>query len=210
MRFLLLAAVLPNLLLGSAGELRLTTGPISINGTENEPEEAKIFRIEAGRTIETMASRAEYDLDDERNALRLGPGVKLTASSFDENAVALGVEGGAAIVELRKKDKGQSVTVDCGGVTVTMEKAGVYRLDCAGEPRLRVYKGKAVAGGSTLGSGQEVMLAGGAAAKFSTKGRDKDEFQLWHDERSELLEIERISSRKKTFGDVAPPGSGNW
>lgn len=206
--FALLSALSLSGALFAAGELGTATGPLAIDGVENELDSARIFRLEDGRTIETLEAFAEYALDDERNALRLGPGVTLKTPQFGKKAIDLQITGGAAVVELRKKSKKQAITVDCAGATATLEKPGVYRFDCTDEPRLRVYKGKATTSAGQLASAQEVLLAGGTAAKFSTK--DRDEFQQWHHDRSEKLEIERISSRKKTFGDVAPPGSGNW
>jgi|GEM_PF-6701084 len=193
--------------LHAAGEMGATTGPIAIDGVENEPDSARIFRLEEGRKIESLESFVEYALDDERNALRLGPGVTLETPAFGKKAIELHVAGGSAVVELRKKSKKQAITVECAGTTTTLEKPGVYRFDCAAEPRLRVYKGKATTSGGELASAQEVLLAGGTAKKFSPK--DRDEFQQWHHERSEKLEIERINSRDKTWSDVAPPGSGN-
>jgi len=123
---------------------------------------------------------------------------------------------GSAVIDAADIAKDTNVTVVCKDATISLSKAGHYRLDA--EPaRLRVFAG--MAGVEIAGRHMEVVagkmmgLGSDSASVEKFDKNDTDSLDNWARRRSELMALANVSSAKSAYNGYANVSNGglwNW
>ncbi len=180
-------AVKAGLIYFAEGEVLLDNGPLTA------PSSSEFIVVEEGHELGTRVGRAEVFLQ-ESNYLRLAENTKIRMDSSDLSDVRLEVAQGAAVFEIGKLSRRQTVTFNCGGSAVRVIRAGVYRADCGKDSgSVRVFRGRVMVNGPTssvlVKGGRMILLDRREPAvnpqKFDRK--HKDAFHLWNEDRTAFL-----------------------
>jgi hypothetical protein len=174
-------------------------------------------------------SRLEVQLDS-KTFLRLDENSYLNVAGLKDGGVALSLPKGTLIVRALAFNKDDTyIEVDAPKTTVSVQKAGVYRVEAGDrneeyvrvsvteDGEARIYSENA---GFTLRSGRSsrIAIAGGLAGEWTTSdaGQYVDEFDRWALDRDKVIE-DRLASAyydeyydRDVFGAEDLGDNGEW
>jgi hypothetical protein len=208
--FLMAAAsvgVLPaqSVIAAKAGLLSYTLGDVYLNGQAIEISNTRFPDVKQSAVLRTGQGWAEV-LIGPCSALRLGEHSSFRMNSGDVTHPRLELLSGAAVVEISAIAKDADIALQATGVTVTMARAGLYRVDLPAG-LLRVFAGRATllrdSQSVEVPSGRSLLLAAGESERFDRGITDA--LDRWSGRRSvELAKLRNTSGGKEND----PPTSG--
>jgi len=192
-----------------SGVINWVEGDVYLNGQPYVMQPSQFGEVKENGILRTEAGRAE---------VLLPPGVffrvaenssfKMISNRLIDTRVEL--LAGSGIVEIDDVGKGAPVTVVAKDATITLSKAGLYRVDSA-PAELKVFKGSADVAmhgdNVSVGAGKMMALTGVAASAEKFNIEDTDSFDHWSRRRGALLADANISAAKQANG-YAPVGGG--
>ena len=142
-----------------------------------EPKITEFIEIKEGQTLKTGEGRAEVLLVP-GSFLRMAEESSFRLTSNKLSDARLEMLTGGGLLEVSENMEDSKVTIVTRDATISVAKAGLYRIDS--EPgRVRVYMGEALV---SYGNGQSALLKGGkelvagasgwATARFDPKETD--------------------------------------
>ena len=161
------------------GTVNYIEGNVNLNGQTTTSKSVGEAVVEPGQTLNVIQGKAEILLTP-GVFLRVGDNseVRMIQAGLADTTVE--VVKGEAMVEVTQLFKESRLNVLDHGVTMTIEKAGLYAFN-ADSPRVGVVEGKAELSGAgkneTLNKGHEAVLADGQ----SLKSRDLEKGALEND-----------------------------
>ncbi len=198
-----------------AGLIHYVEGDVMVNDQTVVMKESKFPDLKNTEVLRTGEGRAELLLAP-GSFLRMGENSAVRMESNAIQSVRLAMLSGTAIIEVVELPKTSSLEFLMGENTVSVRKAGLYRLEM--EPQsVKVYTGEVavnindellrVTDGRQLGLTDEV-----AVAKFDKK-QNMDELVQWADLRAGTLAMANIHSARtvsNSLGSGARLGSSGW
>ena len=154
-----------------------------------------------------------------RAFVRAWGNTQLSLASHEPDVIQFTLTAGSAVFDLRTLESGRRVEVSTSNAALTIEQAGYYRVDVAGE-RFRVMTRRGGRATVTAASGQtvtvtpseEVVIEGTASLQLAAHAPvPLDEWDRWNDARTDQL-LDAVSARyvaTGTYGlsDLDPHGA---
>ena len=215
---ILTAAMLPaqvNVVSAKAGLVHYTEGEVKLDGKDvDTTKPGKFSEMKTGSELRTTEGRVEVLLAAP-SFVRLAEnsGLKMLNTSLAETRFE--ITAGSALVEAAELEKNTAITVLAGGSSITIQKAGLYRVEMEPSPALKVYDGEATVtnnGESTLMKGGKMLaLATGGKfvpAKFDAKAGD--ELYRWAKRRSGYVSMANVAAANSLYSRGYSLTSGSW
>jgi hypothetical protein len=215
---ILTAASLPaqtNVISAKAGLVHYTEGDVKLDGAEvDTTKPGKFSEMKAGAEIRTTEGRVEILLAAP-SFVRLAEnsGLKMLNTSLAETRFE--ITAGSALVEAAELEKNTAITVLAGGASITIQKAGIYRIDLEPAPTLKVYDGEATvqnkAESTVAKAGRLLPLSAGGnfvLAKFDNKAGD--ELYRWAKRRSGYVSMANVASANALYTRGYDMAAGSW
>ena len=178
-----------------------------------EPKMTEFIEIKEGQTLKTGEGRAEVLLVPGA-FLRMADESSFRLTSNKLSDARLEILTGSALLEVSESMEDAKVTIIARDATVSISKAGLYRIDS--EPgHVRVYMGEALVnygeGQSTLLKGGKDLIAGAtgwSVARFDTK--ETDALYRWAKRRSGYIAMANVSAARQATPQSNSLRSGVW
>ena len=171
------------------GTVNYIEGHASIDGRAITAGSSRSTLLAQGQVLETaMGSKAEMLLTPGA-VLRLGDNSAVRMNSPALTNTQVDLEHGTAMVEVDQIEHENHLVVNDHGVSVVLEKKGLYSFN-ADQPLVAVYDGRAVVALGTksidVGKGRELMLQPGAKTESFNRNQEGDLY-AWSRLRSQYL-----------------------
>jgi hypothetical protein len=204
-----------NVISAKAGLIHYTEGIVTLDGKDVDTSKpGKLSEMKNGSELRTTEGRVEVLLAAP-SFVRLAEnsGLKMLSTSLAETRFE--ITAGSALVEAAELEKNTAITVVAGPSTITLAKAGIYRIEMEPSPTLKIYDGEATvanSGASTLvKEGKMLSLATGGnfiLAKFDNKAGD--ELYRWSKRRSGYVSMANVATANAVYTGGAMPIAGSW
>jgi DUF971 family protein len=194
-----------------SGLIHYVEGQASLDGKAIEQKSGVFTDVKEKGVLKTDDGRAEVLLTP-GSFLRLAENSSVRMISTRLVDTRLEVLEGSVLVEVAEMSKDNAVTLVYKDATLSLLKAGLYRVD-TNPAMVRVYKGELVAeSGSqrvTLKDAKELNLGGvWAVNKFDSKTGDA--FYRWASRRASYLSMANVSSARSAGGYGNSFTSSRW
>lgn len=198
-----------------AGLIHYIEGEVFVNGEAVVMKESKFPDFKNTQVLSTTQGRAEILLAP-GSFLRLGENSSVRMESNSLQAVRLAMLSGTAIVEVVELPKTSSLEVLMGEATVSVRKAGLYRLEM--DPQsVKVYNGELAVNLRDellrVTENKQLALAGDLAVARFDKKQNLDELVQWADLRAGTLAMANIHSARTVANSLNAGtrlGSSGW
>ena len=192
-----------------SGVIAYVEGKVFLGNDLLEYSVAKFPEMKENSVVRTEEGRAEILLTP-GVIMRMGENSSLKLITNRLVDTRLELMTGQAVVEADDIAKDTSVTVVLKNGSVTLAKAGIYRLES--EPaRVKVFKGLAdiKIGNDTVpvGAGRMAMLDGASASVQKFNVEDTDALDHWSNRRGEYLAMANVSAAKSLLDSGGYPRS---
>lgn len=187
-----------------AGVIHYVEGDVTVNDQKLVMQVSKFPDLKNKEELRTEEGRVE---------LLLAPGSFLrlndkSAVRMDSNSIVatkLTLLDGTALIEVAELPKDGSLEVMIGSDTITVRKAGLYRLEMT-PPAVKVYNGELAVNSNNvlrrLTEGKMMTLTGDfLIAKFDKK-QNTDELVQWADGRSSTMALANVQSAHALRGSA--------
>lgn len=171
---------------GGVNHVEGTVGVVRANGTNGRL--LKGDSVEVGDRISSDANGKAEILLNPGSYLRLAGNSAFEFKTTSLENLQLKLDRGSALFEVYATNDFR-VVVTTPKSDVNLIESGVYRIDVLedGTSRLEVWKGKAEVAGMTVKGGKVAVSAQGPVAVNKFDRDEKDEFELWSQDRSKDL-----------------------
>ena len=185
-----------------AGVIHYVEGDVTVNDQKLVMQVSKFPELKNREVLRTDEGRVE---------LLLAPGsfFRLSAQSavrMDSNSILatkLTLLDGTALIEVAEMPKDGSLEVMIGADTVSVRKAGLYRLEMT-PPSVKVYSGELAVNSNDelrkLSDGKMMTLTGDHLIARFDKKQNTDELVQWADRRSSTLAMANVHSARALQG----------
>ena len=204
-----------NVISARAGLIHYTEGQVSLDGKDVDTSKpGKFSDMKNGSELRTTEGRAEVLLAAP-SFVRLGEnsGWNMLSNSLAETKFA--VTAGSALIEAAELAKDTAITVVVGESTLTIEKAGIYRIDLEPTPALKVYDGEV----TLANSGKSTLVKAGRTAGLATGGdlvlakfdnNAGDELYRWSKRRSGYVALANVAAANSMYTNGYTMAQGSW
>jgi hypothetical protein len=194
-----------------SGLIHYIEGQATLDGKTVEQKPGVFQDLKENGVLKTGDGRAEVLLTP-GSFLRLAENSSVRMITNRLVDTRLEVLEGSALVEIAEKQKDNSVTMVYKDATLSLLKAGLYRVD-AQSSMVRVYRGEMLAeSGSqrlTLSDSKSLNLTGvWAVSKFDNKTGDS--FYRWASRRATYLAMANVSSARSMSGAGRSSFTSGW
>lgn len=191
-----LTAMAQSVLSAKAGVVHYLDGEATINDQALDIKPNKFPDLKNGEVLRTTEGRVELLLAP-GSFLRMGENSAVKMESNSVLATRIALLEGTALLEVAELGKDSSLQVQMGTSTVTVRKAGLYRLEMT-PGAVKVYDGEVAVNTNNelikLGSGNQLTLSGNPqVAKFDKKAL-VDELYQWADQRAATIALANLHS----------------
>ncbi len=191
-----LTAMAQSVLSAKAGVVHYLDGEATINDQALEIKPNKFPDLKNGEVLRTTEGRVELLLAP-GSFLRMGENSAVKMESNSVLATRIALLEGTALLEVAELGKDSSLQVQMGASTVTVRKAGLYRLEMT-PGAVKVYDGEVAVNTNNelikLGGGNQLTLSGNPqVAKFDKKAL-VDELYQWADQRASTIALANLHS----------------
>jgi hypothetical protein len=195
-----------------AGLIHYVECKVLLDGKAVEPKFAEYPQMKENSVLSSAEGRAEI-LMTPGVFLWLGEQSEMSLLSNRLSDTRLKLSKGSVLLEAAELADGNAVTVVAGNAVVTLDKAGVYRLDAA-PARLMVYDGEA----SVDESGQvqrvkrsRMLMLDGTAVAEKFDNREGDALFRWAKRRGEYFAMANLSSARSAQNSLGRSwSSSGW
>lgn len=212
-------ALAQNAISAKAGMVNIADGDVFLLDAKGgeprkvEPKITEFIEIKEGQTLKTGEGRAEVLLVP-GSFLRLAEESSFRLTSNKLSDARLEMLSGGGLLEVSESMEDSKVTIVTGDATISVSKAGLYRID-ADPGRVRVYMGEALV---SYGNGQSALLKGGkgliagasgwTATRFDSK--ETDALYRWSKRRSGYIAMANVSAARQATPQSNGLRSGSW
>lgn len=195
-----------------SGMVHVADGEVYLGDTLIEPKANEFPDVKEGQVLRTAEGRAEVLLAP-GTFLRMGEetAFKMLNNRLSDTRILL--EKGVTLIEVVELLEGNALTIAVGDVTVSVQKAGLYRIES--DPlRVRVYDGEVrVAGNGNAAlvkAGRELLPASGdwATTKFDASATDS--LFRWSRQRSSYLAMANVAAARQAGTGAGNSFTGRW
>ena len=182
----------PDLIYYTEGDVRLR------DSIEFRPSSGQFRHFEKGQQIVTGAGKAKVFLNFAAT-LRVGEHSEVSMTQAESLDVRVRLLHGSAIIEVRKKDGMESVSILAGDARVRFQKKGLYRFDypSGSPPTLKVFRGVAVVSGlgpdTEVGAKRSMTFNPQSAELLAFDRSQKDDLDRWQKERAALIQQDELA-----------------
>lgn len=194
-----------------AGGINLVSGDVRAKrrGTAEWRSLTSQDNLENGDLVQTGADGRVEVLLNPGSYLRLAENseLELTDAALDSLRVRL-LKGSAVLEVTGTGDRISPIEITTPQTRVAVDRKGLYRVNVpsADATVVRVRKGQALVGGTTVKDGKEITVDRSGATNVAKFDKDaQDSFDLWNGQRAELL---ASTNRKLSKSAVANAYSG--
>lgn len=208
-------AMAQSVISAKAGVVHYTEGDVTVNDEALVMKPNKFPDMKNNDVLRTTEGRAEILLAPGA-FLRLGENSAAKMISNSLLSTKLALLDGSAVIEVLELDKLGSLEFVVAGDTLSIRKAGLYRIE-VDPPSLKVYDGEVAVNFRDelvkLGSGRMMTLSGDhLIAKFEKKS-SMDELVQWTDRRASTLAMANLHSAKSVangYGSSSLLNQSGW
>jgi hypothetical protein len=192
-----------------AGLIHYLEGDATLNDQSVVMKESKFPDMKNKDVLRTTEGRAEVLLAP-GTILRLGENSAIRMESNSITATRLELLSGTAIVEVMEVAKLSSLEFAMGTDTVSIRKAGLYRLEM--DPvMVKVYQGELVTVNANndlkkITDGRSLTLSGEQVIGRFDKKQNMDELVQWADRRSGTLALANVHSAQSVANSIGSGG----
>ncbi|WP_031499943.1 FecR domain-containing protein [Bryobacter aggregatus] len=203
-----------------AGVIHYVEGDVNVDDTKLVMQTSKFPDLKNHSVLRTAEGRVEILLSP-GSFLRLSDSSAVRMESNSLAATKLSLLEGTALVEVAEIAKDTSLELVMGDSTITIRKAGLYRLEM-NPPAVKVYNGEVAVNSRNelqrVTEGKMLALSGEMQiAKFDKK-QNTDELVQWADRRSATMAMANVHSAKSlgssfssgSLSGFSPGMSGGW
>jgi hypothetical protein len=195
------------------GVVNYIEGNAFLNGRPVSATKLKSTFLNANDTLSTDIGKAEVLLTP-GVFLRIGDNSRIRMVSPSLTDIQVQLERGEAMIEVDDLVKDNHITMLAPGVSVALQKTGLYRFTTEPAPTAGVIDGKAeVLVGDRkleLGKGHEVVLAANLKSEKFDRKRE-DDLYAWSNVRSEYNAAASYqAARNVTINNYGLGGYGGW
>lgn len=194
-----------------AGGINLISGDVRAKrrGTTEWRSLASQDNLENGDLLQTGADGRVEVLLNPGSYLRIAENSELELTDAALDSLRLRLLRGNAVLEVTGTgDRAAPIEITTPQTRVAVDRKGLYRVKVpsADTTVVRVRKGQALVGGTTVKDGKEITVDRSGATNVAKFDKDaQDSFDLWNGQRAELL---AATNRKLSKSAVANAYSG--
>ena len=198
-----------------AGVIHYIEGEVMVNDQTIVMKESKFFDVKNKEVLRTGEGRAELLLAP-GSFLRLSEKSAVRMESNSIMATRLTILEGTALVEVVELQKTASLEFMVGNDTISIRKAGLYRLEMD-SPAVSVYNGEVAVNVKDelvrIGEGKWMSLTGDHLVARFDKKQKTDELVQWADTRAATMAMANVHSAQSvanSLGSTQRMGMGGW
>jgi hypothetical protein len=169
---------------------------VIVDAEDVEPDHGQARHLEVSQVLRSENGRAEIMLD-QKALLRLAAASEIVMLRADPADVQVRLNRGSVLMDVRGKPEDRKISILAGDASVTWRGKGLYRIDVpsGGPPRLRVFRGVAVASiegvDYEVPAKQSLPLSAAGEPLLSKFDRSvKDAFDRWSQERATYIALD--------------------
>jgi hypothetical protein len=195
--------------------IHYTEGDVTLDlAAVDTTKPGKFSEMKNGSLLRTSEGRAEVLLASP-SFVRLGErsGLKMLSNSLAETRFE--ITAGEALIEAAELAKDTAITVVAGSSIITIEKAGIYRIEMGDSPLLKVYDGEV----TLANSGKTTVVKAGRSAGLATGGdfvlakfdnKVGDELYRWSKRRSSYVSLANVAAANSMYTNGYSMAQGSW
>lgn len=193
-----------------AGLVNAADGDVYLNDKLVEPKPTEFVTVPKDGVLRTAAGRVEVLLTPGA-FLRMAESASFRLVENDLSNVVVDLLDGSALIDIAELPDENRIAVRSAGQLIRPLKRGIYLIDVAPEPRVRVYEGEATVAVDdreyTLKGSRELIATGSGwmVNKFDTK--ETDALYRWAKRRSEYIAMANVSAARSAR-QISGTGSG--